>query len=186
LEQVQTGDRQFDLGHALALVSNATDPAEIKSRLEKINVQDGEASDIYLELAENYARLAELSLADRNAARSALENAKKYLKLVDQTEPSSERAASVLKSVRSLDNKVKDSRTPIVRPDPKPGWFTSARTAYEKGMALEKTDRDAALAQFNAAFDFSNRILKEDPQNADALKIRTDARDSAVRVAKGK
>lgn len=105
LDRVQTGDHQFDLWHALALVRQSTDPADIKSRLENIKLETREADDIYLEFSENYARLAELSLPDRNAARAALEKANEYFNRIEGTLQSSERAQNLQKMFRPLEDK---------------------------------------------------------------------------------
>src|SRR5262249_20138048 len=65
LDQVRTGNHQFNLGHALALIKDSSDPQDLKSRLENLTLDVREADEIYVQLGEEYARLAELSITDK-------------------------------------------------------------------------------------------------------------------------
>src|SRR5215471_17859898 len=80
LDRVETGDHHFDLSCALASIMKSMDSADVKSRLESLQLAEPEADDIYLGLAQAYVHLTELTVADKNAARTALNKAKDYLK----------------------------------------------------------------------------------------------------------
>src|SRR5262249_38760426 len=102
LDRVETGDHHFDLSCAVASIMKSMDYADVKSRLENLQLAESEADDTYLGLAEAYVHLTELTVSDKNAARTALNKAKDYVNRAGLLQ-SSERAQMVLASIQRLE-----------------------------------------------------------------------------------
>jgi len=186
LDQIQTGHHQFDLWHALALIGRSTDSADLKSRLERLVLENPETDDIYLQLGEEYARLARLSLPDNAAVAAALTKANDNLNLVTETQKSSIRSQDLQKEIRSIDDKLKSAVLPPPPPNPAK-LLVSARAAYTKGQDLEKAaNRTNAQKQYEQVAAICNRILKDEPNNAEASTLLDLATKAALRIAMGR
>jgi tetratricopeptide (TPR) repeat protein len=190
LDNLETGNRQFDIEHGLAMMRRSTDVSERKKRLESIDlairtnplVTSEESDNIYLEISENYLQLLPADPA----------KAEEYLQRVEGRLLSSERAQRQREMIQSIREKL----TPTVRSAPEPSSPTppqptqtgvpisdlvnAAKINLNNGRSLEQTgDAAAAKDQYVAAISRCERILKIDPKNAEARTICQDAKDAA-------
>jgi tetratricopeptide (TPR) repeat protein len=179
LDRVDTGDHHFDLLCALASIMKSMDYADVKSRLESLQLAEAEADEIYLGLAQAYVHLAELTVADKNVARTALNKAKEYLKRAEALH-STEAAQNLGRSIQLLDNRLGPTETQ--QPDPGK-LLVSAKAAYEKGMMLEAaSDFNNALKQYSQAKGLCEQIKNLRVSNPDAEALRENASEAMVRV----
>jgi serine/threonine protein kinase len=189
LDNLETGNRQFDIEHGLAMMRRSTDVSDRKKRLETIDlairtnplVTSEESDSIYLEISENY-----LQLLPGDPAK-----AEEYLQRVEGRLLSSERAQRQREMIQSIREKLTSTvrgapvppSTPPTPPQPDvrvSDLVNAAKVKLNNGRSLEQTgDAAAAKDQYAAAISFCDRILKIDPKNAEARTICQDAKDAA-------
>jgi hypothetical protein len=178
LDRVDTIDHHFNLLCALASIVKSMDYADVMSRLERLQLAEPEADDIYLGLAQAYVHLTELIVADKSAARTALNKAKDYFRRADALY-STEAAQNVGRSIQRLDRQLGPTETQ--QPDPGK-LLASAKAAYEKGMMLEaSSDVDNALKQYKLARELCDRT--KSVSNPEAEALRENISKAILRVA---
>ena len=197
LDNLETGNRQFDIEHGLAMMRRSTDVSERKKRLESIDlairtnplVTSEESDNIYLEISENYLQLLPADPA----------KAEEYLQRVEGRLLSSERAQRQKEMIQSIRDKLTSTVrgapvTPSPTTAPRPTQpdvpisylVNAAKIKLNNGRSLEQTgDAAGAKDQYAAAISFCERIFKIDPKNAQARTICQDAKDADGAINRG-
>jgi serine/threonine protein kinase/outer membrane protein assembly factor BamD (BamD/ComL family) len=197
LDGLRTDNRQLDLWHALAMIKNASDWPDRKSRLQAIDESlqamplavSKESDNVYLELSEDYAQLAQAT-DDANASTAALRKAEEYFNRIEGSLGSSERAQKQKALIPSIHDKlfkvVPTGPQPQTPPAPSPGpsvgqLLNSARILYGNGRVAEQNgDADEARTRYTAAIKAAERVLAADPANVEAKELLKTAKDAAL------
>src|SRR5262249_33876426 len=115
LDHLETGNRPFDIAHALAMMRRSPDLSDRKKRLQAIDdtirtnpLGTSEESDnIYLEISENYLQLLPVNVVDQlEWTETVLTKAEGYFQRVDGRLQSSERAQRQRDLIQSIHGKL--------------------------------------------------------------------------------
>lgn len=165
LEHIRTDSPEFNVKHALLLITRSGDPADLEDRLTSL-VLDLEsnplapspfADDVFIEISEHYARLAK-DFTQIDDKKSALDAAEKYFNGVQSSAQLADRAQKQLDFIRSMRKSLVPSPPP---PPPGPSikeLLTSAETAYGKRL-------------YASAIDYCNKVLAREPNNTKANEL---------------
>jgi serine/threonine-protein kinase len=185
LEQIKTADHAFNVSRAIDVIEKSIDPADLKSRLESLSLDERESDETFLRVARAYARLAELSFPDNAAAGAEIEKAKDYFHRLQA--PSANVAQEFQTTITSLEGKLNNKPKPPAPVDPREvvsRQLASAKAAFDKGAAFETaSDLDNALKQYSLAKGICDQILNSDASNASAIALRDNAKQAGIRIA---